>query len=58
MAKKPKERQNLFCRDCQYAHCFHEKDHRGEFFLCKCQFFKSSRFLNRDYCDKFKMKYG
>lgn len=46
-----------FCRDCIHAKYFHEKNHKGEFFLCKCKFFKSSRFLNKDYCNEFKEKF-
>ena len=57
MAKKVKEKQTLFCRDCKHSYDYHEKNHKGEFFLCKCPFFKYSRFLNRDYCNEFKRKY-
>lgn len=56
MAKKVKEQKTLFCRDCKYSYGYHEKNYKGEFFLCKCPFFKFSRFLNRDYCDEFKRK--
>lgn len=56
MAKKRREKPLFFCRDCYYATDFHEKNYEGEYFLCKCKFFPFSRFLNRDYCENFKMK--
>lgn len=55
---KNKTQQTLFCRDCSYAYGFHEKNYKGDFFLCKCPYFKSSRFLNKDYCENFKKKHG
>lgn len=55
MAKK-KELPTLFCRDCKHSYDYHEKNYKGEFFLCKCPFFKYSRFLNKDYCNEFKRK--
>lgn len=55
---KNKPQQTLFCRDCSYAYGFHEKNYKGDFFLCKCPYFKSSRFLNKDYCENFKKKHG
>ena len=58
MAKNTKERHNYFCRDCQYATDYHEKNYKGEFFLCKCKFQKRSMFLNKDYCNNFKRRYG
>lgn len=58
MVRKKKERPTHFCRDCMYATDFHEKDYKGDFFLCKCKFFKYSKFLNRDYCENFSMKNG
>ena len=56
MAKKS-DRPNLFCRDCKYATDYHEKNYKGEFFLCKCKFQKRSMFLNKDYCNEFKRRY-
>lgn len=53
MAKKVKEAIQYRCKDCQNAFDFHEKNQQGEFFLCRCKFFKFSRFLNRDWCGKF-----
>lgn len=58
MAKKAKSHTDVFCRDCKHAYGFHEKNHKGEFFLCKCPFFHYSRFLNKDYCENFKKKNG
>jgi hypothetical protein len=50
--EKPKYR----CRDCKYAKDFHEKNMEGEFFLCRCKFFTTSRFLNLDWCEKFERR--
>ena len=58
MAKKTKEIPIFHCRDCQHATDYHEKNYKGEFFLCKCKFQKRSMFLNKDYCERFKRKYG
>lgn len=44
------------CRDCVHGYDRHEKNLKGEFFMCRCPFFTSSRFLNRDVCDKFNKK--
>lgn len=41
------------CRDCIHATDFHEKDYKGEFFLCKCKYSKRSRFLERDTCSNY-----
>lgn len=57
MAKKVKSDNPYTCKDCQFATDFHEKDYKGEFFLCKCKFFHYSRFLRRDWCDNFKLKW-
>lgn len=54
MAKKIKPAIQYTCKDCIHATDFHEKNWKGEFFLCKCPFFKWSKFLNRDYCNNFK----
>lgn len=66
MAKKQKSKQthdevpsrsnNLHCEDCERAYDYHEKDYKGEYFLCKCPFFEFSRFLRHDYCEHFKNK--
>ena len=56
MAKKT-EKPQFFCRDCRFATDFHEKNYKGEFFLCKCKFQKHSMFLNKDYWREFKRKY-
>ena len=42
------------CRDCVNATDFHEKNLKGEYFLCKCKYFKYSKFLNKDWCNNFK----
>lgn len=44
-----------FCYECENSYDWHEKDYKGEFFLCRCPFHKWSRFLYRDGCtDNFK----
>ena len=57
MAKKAAEKPLLHCRDCQYATDFHEKNYKGEFFLCKCKYHKRSMFLNKDFCNEFKRRF-
>lgn len=42
------------CQDCEHAYDYHEKDIKGEFFMCKCPFFTYSRFLRHDFCSNFK----
>lgn len=44
------------CRDCKHSYDWHEKDYKGEFFLCRCPFFKYSKFLNKDHCEHFELK--
>lgn len=58
MAKKKQATIEVrhYCRECAHATDFHEKDWKGEYFMCKCKFHKWSKFLNRDYCEHFKMK--
>lgn len=56
MAKKIQPQSNYRCRECQHAHDFHDKNLKGEYFMCKCPFQKRSMFLNLDYCEKFDKK--
>lgn len=56
MAKKLTSAKGYHCRDCSHAYDYHEVDYKGDFFLCKCPFFQFSKFLNRDYCERFKLK--
>lgn len=51
-SKDKDNQEQLHCEDCELAYDYHEKDYKGEFFLCKCPYFKFSRFLRRDSCDK------
>lgn len=51
MAKKVAPTTN--CRDCVHATDFHEKNYKGEFFLCKCKYSNRSRFLDRDTCENY-----
>ena len=51
------EKQELYCRDCELAYDYHEKNVKGELFMCRCPFHKFVRFLNHDTCnDHFKPK--
>ena len=54
MGKKNITKQ--YCRDCTHAYEPHEKNYKGECFLCRCPFFNSSRFLNLDSCENFSKK--
>lgn len=57
MAKKAiKQKPDYTCNDCKHAYDFHDKNWKGEYFMCKCPYFKWSRFLNISYCDKFEKK--
>lgn len=49
--KENKSSERLYCKDCEIATDFHEKDVKGEYFMCKCKYFPLSRFLRHDYCD-------
>lgn len=55
--KKPiKEKEDILCMDCVHSYSPHELDYKHEPFLCKCPFYKWSRFLNRDTCEKAERK--
>lgn len=57
MAKKvAKEQPKYHCVDCKHSYDPHEIGANGKPFLCRCQFFKYSRFLYRDYCNNFELK--
>lgn len=53
---KKKNVSKQYCRDCSHAYEPHAKNYRGEYFLCRCPFFNSSRFLNLDNCENFSKK--
>lgn len=53
---KSKSSSGLYCKDCDIATDYHEKDCKGEYFMCKCKYFPYSRFLRHDYCDNFVSK--
>ena len=55
MAKK-KEGEKNRCRDCIHARDYHERNYKGEFFLCKCDYQSRSMFLNIDCCNNFKLR--
>lgn len=48
--------ENVHCQDCAHSYDYHEKNYKGEFFMCKCPFFKVSKFLRSDICEQFKPK--
>ena len=54
MAKKNHLQAKNKCKDCVYARDFHERNYKGEYFLCKCDFQSRSMFVNIEGCDKFK----
>lgn len=58
MARKLKKQDDIpyNCIDCVHSYDYHEMGARGVPFLCRCPHFKSSRFLYRDKCSKFKLK--
>ena len=45
-----------YCRECVHARDFHEKNWKGELFLCKCDYQRRSMFLNLECCENFKRK--
>lgn len=55
MAKKEEKKDIRQCVMCVEAKDFHELNHKGEPFMCKCRFHKWSRFLysTNDVCDHF-----
>lgn len=53
MAKK-KGKEKDRCRDCVHSRDYHERNHKGEFFLCLCDYQSRSMFLNLDCCKNFK----
>lgn len=45
------------CRDCEHSYDWHEKNWKGELFMCKCPFHKNgeySKFLSDPQCSNFK----
>ena len=57
MAKKVlKSQSDYHCRECRHSTDYHEKNHKGEFFMCKCKFHSFSKSLNYDYCEHFQLK--
>lgn len=57
MAKKVvKEKSPYHCRDCEHSYDWHEKDWKGDLFMCRCKFSQWNKFLNRDVCNKFELK--
>lgn len=54
MAKKaqPKKTDKLYCENCKHHYGDHEVGADGRFFLTKCPFYKWSRFLRKDSCER------
>lgn len=48
--------EEYHCRDCVHATDFHDRNYRGEFFMCRCPFQARSMFLNLSFCDNFKKR--
>lgn len=44
------------CRDCKHSYDWHEKNWRGELFMCRCRIRPYSRFLDDPECEKFELK--
>lgn len=53
---KNKEEIKHYCRECAHARDFHEKNWKGEWFLCKCKFQHRSMFVNLECCANFKKR--
>lgn len=56
MAKEVMIQSKYHCRDCVHSYDWHEKNSKGELFMCRCRLSKWTKFLNRNICDKFKKK--
>lgn len=56
MAKKVIPQSKYHCRDCRHSYDWHEKDWKGDVFMCRCKFSQWSKFLNRDICEKFERR--
>lgn len=53
---KKKEQPKYKCRDCGHSYDWHEKNYKGEPFLCRCPFYKGGkfcRFLSDPQCGNF-----
>lgn len=51
-----KERLRYTCGDCAHSYDRHEKNWRGELFMCRCPYYKDgkfSKFLNDLQCEHF-----
>ena len=44
------------CRDCKNSYDWHEKNYRGELFMCRCRFSEWCKFLSDNQCGKFELK--
>ncbi|OUN75122.1 hypothetical protein B5G09_12975 [Alistipes sp. An54] len=54
-----KEAPKHQCRDCTHSYDWHEKDWKGDLFMCKCPFHtegKYSKFLSDPQCEHFKLR--
>jgi len=58
MMKKPQNKQQYYCRDCQHSYGWYEKNYKGEPFMCKCKFSDFSKLLSEKQCGKFKLRNG
>nr|DAT92790.1 MAG TPA: RUBREDOXIN TRANSPORT, RUBREDOXIN, GUILLARDIA THETA [Caudoviricetes sp.] len=53
MRKQQQEKPKYQCRHCQHSYDWHEKNWRGEFFMCRCKFSEWCKFLSTPQCEHF-----
>ena len=54
--QKAQEKPKYQCRHCGHSYDWHERDWKGEPFLCRCPYYKGgrfSRFLTDPQCEHF-----
>lgn len=58
MHKKIPDSPKHHCRECKYSYDFHEKDYKGDFFMCRCRLSKYTKLLDSYCCNKFEISSG
>jgi hypothetical protein len=59
--RKDEEKQKYQCRHCKNSYNWHEKNWKGDFFMCYCDFHKEGKFsklLSDRQCDQFILREG
>ena len=59
LQKKQREQPKYQCRHCRHSYDWHEKNWRGELFMCRCKFYKEGkycRFLSDPQCEHFSIR--